>query len=401
DGRQRANDEFTDAISMWGRAVVEGLFGIVPNRPKGYTALSPQFPSVWTEASIESPHLSYQWRRDAGVVSIEWSSPVETSIHLRLPLPASRADEIAIDGRPATGVVEHGFAGVNWLLVESPEGRAGTIRVKYTPEPIEALPAAPQVAPRQPTRPQWTPPGPEAHDLARWDLVDLSEVYNAKVTDVLPRVTEEAVPPDMPASQVGFGYWKDHLLQYHGSRNQEISDAAWRAKVGDDEIAWTTDGIPFKTSKKGPNIGVVTRAGGFPETISIPVDAEGSALYLMLSGMTFPAQSHVVNLRITLHYADGESVVRDLVNPFDIGDCWSTWCGRYHDSAVNGFENIGGRTGPAGSIEVDDLTQPVALDTEAQLLRMDIREGVKLETITMEAYANDIIFGIMGASIYR
>ena len=30
DGRQRGNNEFADAISMWGRAVMEGLFGIVP-----------------------------------------------------------------------------------------------------------------------------------------------------------------------------------------------------------------------------------------------------------------------------------------------------------------------------------------------------------------------------------
>ncbi|GMV92851.1 MAG: hypothetical protein AMXMBFR82_26290 [Candidatus Hydrogenedentota bacterium] len=401
DGRQRANDEFSDAISMWGRAVVEGLFGIVPNRPRGYVTLSPQFPREWTEASIASPALSYQWLREGEMVSIEWSSPVETSIHLRLPIPANRVHEATVNDRTTTGSIEPGFAGVNWLLVETPSSRSGTIRVTYTPESVEAVPTAPQIEPSQPSRAQWTPPGPKARVLAHWDLVDLSSVFNSKVTDVLSRVTEEAVPPEMPASQVGFGYWKDHLLQYHGSRNQAISDAAWRAKVGDDEIAWTTDGIPFKTSKKGPNIGVVTRAGGFPETLSIPVNAKGKALYLMLSGMTFPAQSHVVNLRITLHYADGESVVRDLVNPFDIGDCWSTWCGRYHDSAVNGFENIGGRTGPAGSIEVDDLTQPVALDTEAQLLRMDLREGVKLETITMEAYANDIIFGIMGASIYR
>ena len=93
--------------------------------------------------------------------------------------------------------------------------------------------------------------------------------------------------------------------------------------------------------------------------------------------------------------------MRDLVNPFDIGDCWSTWCGRYHDCTANGFENIGGRTGPAGSIEVDDLTQPIALDTEAQLLRFDLRPEVELKSFTIEAYANDIIFGIMGASVYN
>ena len=401
DGRQRANDEFADAIGMWGRAALEGLFGIVPNRPKGYVTLSPQFPSDWSEASIASPVLSYSWRRSGGEVAIEWSSPMDTAIHVRLPLPSDAVNDATVDGNRAATTIEPGYAGVNWLLLETSSGRSGTIHVIYAPKTVPSIPPAPKPKDAQVARDRWSPPGAEGKDLAHWTLIDLTEVYNARVTDVLQRVTERAVPPEMPANQIGFDYWKQHLLQYHGSRNQEISDAAWRNKVDEEGIAWTTDGIPFKTSKNGPNIGVVTRAGGFLETLTIPIAAEGKALYLMLSGMTFPVQSHVVNLRMALHYADGEAVERDLVNPFDIGDCWSTWCGRYHDSPVNGFENIGGRTGPAGSCEVEDLSQPVALDTEAQLLRIDLRDGVELMRITIEAYANDIIFGIMGATVLR
>jgi hypothetical protein len=121
----------------------------------------------------------------------------------------------------------------------------------------------------------------------------------------------------------------------------------------------------------------------------------------MLSGMTFPVQSHVVNLRVTLRYADGQVQRVDLVNPFDIGDCWSTWCGRFHDTAANGFENIGGRAGPAGSSAVADLTQPVALDTEAHLLALPLRASVELGQVQLEAIANDCIFGIMGATILK
>ncbi|MCC6696272.1 MAG: DUF4450 domain-containing protein [Candidatus Hydrogenedentes bacterium] len=401
DGRQRANDEFADAISMWGRAVAEGLFGIAPNRPEGYVALCPQFPEGWNEASIESPALNYTWRKDGNTVSIEWSSPVDTRVRLRLPLDADKADEVLVDGTSTEAAVEPGFAGVNWLFVESTAGTSGAFQVRYTPGFMEVPAPLPGRVQSRPQRAPWTPPGEAGKDLAQWTLIDLASICNARVTDVLQRVTEAAQAPAMPASQVGWDYWKQHLLQYHGSRNQEISDAAWRNKTGPDGIAWTADGIPFKTSKEGPNIAAVTRGGGFPLEISIPIAAQGKSLYLMISGMTFPVQSHVTNLRITLRYADGSEAVHDLVNPFDIGDCWSTWCGRYHDSAVNGFENIGGRSGPAGSIEVQDLTQPVALDTEAQLIRLDLKEGVTVESLRMEAVANDVIFGIMGASVRR
>lgn len=461
-GRQRANDEFADAISMWGRAVIEGLFGILPKRPEGLIELSPQFPSDWNEAAVDTPHFSYHWSRRDGRVRMEWQSPAETGLRLRLPIQATRVSSVRVGGLPARFTLEPGFAGTVWVHARVPSGRNGTIEVRYTPRKLE-VPAETTVKPGdrvevalgrarvdgwndpqgllsqanltrgalrglvtgsagpgllflrsgpswipvrlriQPTNAAasriWSPPPTEARDLSRWTLVDLSTVFNASVTNVLPRVSEAAQPPPAPASQVGFSYWKDHLLQYHGSRNQEISDAAWRAKVGPDNVAWTTDGIPFKTARVGPNIGVVTRAGGFPWRLEFPVAAAGRTLYLMVSGMTFPVQSHVVNLRLVLHYADGPAERRDLVNPFDIGDGWSTWCGRLHDTAANGFENLGGRAGPAGSALVTDLTQPIALDTEAHLLAIDLRPGVVLRRVEIEAAANDVIYGLMGATI--
>jgi len=214
---------------------------------------------------------------------------------------------------------------------------------------------------------------------------------------------EGAIPPAAPASGNGHKYWVDHVSQrYHGKQMPGPSDAAWRAKVGSDNVAWTTDGIPFRSVRDGDNIAVVTLAGaGFPEAIQFPVGERGSALYLMVSGITFPMQSHVVNLRVTLLYADGEMAPVDLVNPFRIGDCWSTWCGRFHDTAANGFENIGGRFGAAGSVEVSDLTQPVEVDTEAHLLRIDLRAGISLESFILEAIANDVVFGLMGATLCK
>ncbi len=107
--------------------------------------------------------------------------------------------------------------------------------------------------------------------------------------------------------------------------------------VGVDAVAWTRDGIPFLSAKTGNNIAMVSVTAGYAPRMSFPVNAAGKTLYLMISGATFPSQSHIVNLRVTLRYADGTSEKRELVNPFTIGDCWTTWCGRYHDTAANGW----------------------------------------------------------------
>jgi hypothetical protein len=466
DGRQRANDEFTDATSMWGRAIVEGLFGIAPKRPHGVVELSPQFPDNWNEAAIDTPHLAYRWRRKGGTIAIEWNSPIQTSIHLRLPLQAQKIKAVRVDGNKVAGTIVPGFDGLSWVKVKTPSGRHGTIEVQFQPRtnrmPAEFLvkqgerlharlpglritdwndpqgiltetqlekgalrglvsaepghglvivlagdppcqtwiPLKLRIEPKTTVSAKiWSPPKTGQQDLRAWTLIDLSASFNDSVTNVLHRVGQKALPPPLPASQVGFTYWKDHLLQYHGSRNQEISDAAWRNKVGPNGVAWTTDGIPFKTAKEGANIGVVTLAGGFPSRLEFPVEARGKKLCLMISGMTFPAQSHVVNLRVTLHYANGKTEQIDLANPADIGDCWSTWCGRFHDTAANGFENIGGRSGPAGSAEAGDLTKPIAVDTEAHLISLDLNADVELRRVSLEAIANDCIFGIMGATL--
>lgn len=399
DGRQRANDEFADAESMWGRAVVEGLFGINPKRPDGIIELTPQIVADWPEASIETPRFSYGWKRSAESpvrLTIDWRAKTPASVLLRLPA-AWGIQEVRLDGNAVTPEPDASRA---WSLVRTPEAVEGIFEVSCQ-EVGPAVPPRQVKREAQPAPESWQPLSPETHALEQWTTVDLAAVYNSTILDALEKVYKEAVPPPDGASRVGFDYWRSHLSPlHHGERVQMPSDAAWRGKVGADGVAWTRDGIPFKTVKEGPNIGVVTRAGGFAGELSFPVKAAGKTLYLMLSGMSFPVQSHMPHLRVTLQYAGSEQVL-DLTSPETLGDCWSTWCNRWHDTAANGFENIGGRSGPAGSAEVTDRTQPVSVDTEAHLVSIPMRAGEMLEGVSIRAVANDIIFGIMGASVLK
>ncbi|HOE65057.1 MAG TPA: DUF4450 domain-containing protein [Candidatus Hydrogenedentes bacterium] len=411
DGRQRHSPEFADSSSLWGRVVCEGLFGIVPRKQDGIVHLSPQFPRGWPEASIKGPHFAYTWRRATQsegrrCVQIDWEAPDDAVVRLRMPIPAEDAASVRADGAVVPHRMDPGYDGLNWVCAESTRGRSGSFEIEYAPVHIE--PAA-WPAPRTQPRPGrvWQAPACAASSdraLTPWALIDVSARYNASVPDVPQHIVDRAEPPVPPESGVAHRYWRvDHVGQLlHGQQQQGPSDAAWRAKIGDDGVAWTTDGIPFKSVRDGDNIAVVTLEGaGFPKALDFPVNAQGAALFLMISGMTFAMQSHVVNVRATLNYADGEAESFDLVNPFGIGDCWSTWCGRFHDTAANGFENIGGRKGPAGSAEVDDMTQPVEVDTEAHLVRFDLQPDVELASFRFEAIANDVVFGVMGATVLK
>jgi hypothetical protein len=261
------------------------------------------------------------------------------------------------------------------------------------------LPLAVDIKPVQPVPVrQWNKPSVPDRSLDRWQLIDLAGVYNASVPEVPRRLREGAIAPELPADQIGFGYWLDFVTL----RSAQPCDTAWRAKIGADGVGWTTDGIPFKSPREEPNIAAAAMLNrDFKPSVTFPVNATGRTLYLMISGMTHPPQSHVTNVRITLAYTDGSKETHDLVSPFDIGDCWSTWCGPHFDTAANGFENIGGRRGPAGTSQVKDLTHPVAVDTMAHLIDFNLPAGKELAEVRMEIIANDVTFGVMGASILK
>jgi hypothetical protein len=473
DGRIRlGNEEFADSSSMWARTVMEGVFKITPNRPRGFVQLSPQFPSDWSQASITAPQFSYAWKRKDGHVQIDWTSPMSASVHLKLPLQAESVDRVLVDDRNARFSLQPGV-GLTWLLVETLPGLYGKMEISYAPRKSTAplvtslrqgdratinladyaaggffdpqgvldetrttggvvqgtvageigsrilflksandrcpawIPLTVNVESRLPiVKRIWSPPKLKTKDLGLWHLVDLSRQCNASVTEVRTKVAAAAKAPPEPALGVNHSYWLDHIIHPVRIDPDCPCDAAWRKKIGLDGVGWTHDGIPFKSPKEGKNIAVVTRSGGFPVEIDVPIDSRGKELYLMISGMTFPCQSHVVNLRIVLHYSDGTSERTDLVNPFGIGDCWGAldWGNarkRFHDTAANGFENIAGRYGPPGSAAVADLEKPILVDTEAQLVRIVLSADKELKEIRFEAYANDVIFGLMGASILK
>lgn len=462
NGTQRANDEFADASSMWGRAVVEGLYGIAPKRPWGIVELTPQFPSDWPEASISTPHFSYKWRRAGDTQRIEWKSPVAASVHLRLALRAKSIGQVRVDGQPAEYSVEPGV-GLTWAMVNTPKGRAGSIEITFAPNDTKApgaltvkqgeqitlntrslggrsyldpqgllgdvklaneklsataagepgpgtfflsagstscpywIPVSLRIEPKQPVAQKvWVHPQIPDRDLSRWSIVDVSSTFNTSVPEALDLVFAAAKAPELPYSQVGFEYWKYHITRV--AIADWPSDKAWRERIGADGIGWTSEGIPFKSPKEGKNIGVVTLVGGFPSSVEFPVNSSGKTLYLMISGITFQAQSHVTNLRVKLHYDDNTEQSEDLVNPFTIGDCWGPY--GFHDTPANGFENLGERKGPQGSAGAD-LTKPVGTDTEAHLVAFNLKPGATLKTVRMEAVANDVVFGVMGASVAK
>ena len=137
----------------------------------------------------------------------------------------------------------------------------------------------------------------------------------------------------------------------------------------------------------------------YHDRITVPVGEEGRAVYLLITGITFPMQSGVENLRITLSYEDGVTEIHPLINPDTIGDMWSTIWRRWHDTPANGFEKLGGyKPGPDSSVGLD-LTKPTETGVEAQIIHFPLRNGVKLSGVEMRVIANDVVFAVLGVTV--
>ena len=407
DGTMLYNDEFADSISMWGRAIHEGLFGIAPKRLDRKLMLSPMLPESWKTASICSKFFSYQWKHERGQIEVRWQSPVPVSVHVNLPLAAARFTGVQVDGQSAPFEQVRGPS-ADWVRFDTPVAGGGVFVIQY-----EAAKIQPGRVYRQlwrggadaPVERSWKPPQTTMGDLSPWTLIDLNPVFNASdPLAVLESIAQHSPAPPLPAVSVGFEYYLDHLIG-RCTRIKENqygfppSVQAWRAKTNQDNVAWTTEAIPFLTSKQGDNMAVISRSTKpFRHEVHIPVCACGQALYLMVSLATFPVQSHVPNLTVLIFYEDGFVERIPLVNPFDLSDCWMFWGGRFHDTASAGFENVGGRFGPQGSAQVANRYEPVKVDTQANLICLPLR-NIPLTGLTLQATANDVIAALMGASI--
>jgi len=95
DGRwSGAATDFNCSVGMFGRAIVEGLFGIVPNLLDGELLIRPGLPPEWDSASIDTPDVGYTYSRTGDTERFEVRSKLSRPVRLRLRV-AARAVQVA------------------------------------------------------------------------------------------------------------------------------------------------------------------------------------------------------------------------------------------------------------------------------------------------------------------
>ena len=76
---------------MYGRTLVEGLFGIVPDALSGQLLIRPGLPGAWESASIDTPDVGYSYTRQGDTETFAVRAHFRQPMQLRLRVAARSA----------------------------------------------------------------------------------------------------------------------------------------------------------------------------------------------------------------------------------------------------------------------------------------------------------------------
>ena len=390
--------DFGDCIGISSRALLQGLFGIVPQALYGECVLRPCLPLEWDSVTVTTPYLSYTMKRSNGNDIYEITQNF------------SRPQKIVYrQNRPKQGVLEvEGTTAKTQTLVVPTDYGSQHYQVPdvVTPEMVEhsrqERKAREQEAADRPVRLGLAEPS--ADGKCRPQTID--KYFNARVDDIFrqqylsprPQTTTLQIPTQ------GIGDW------CHPQQTADINDSVFRSLVVRDNII--VAGIPFRTPKAGRNIIYTSLWDNYPDAVTLPVQGSASSAYLLLAGSTNHMQSRIDNGLVIAVYQDNTTDTLTLRNP-------DNWCPIEQDYYVDGkafatavprpYRVCLGKATPDGrpivSRDLGDVLGLQGADDRAipggaaQMLRMPLDRTKKLRSLTVRTLSNDVVIGLMGITL--
>ena len=395
-GNKERFRDFADNVGISSRAIICGLFGIIPDALNGRCLIKPAFPDDWKEVSIRTPYLSYSFRREGN------KDIYEVEQHFRQPLKI---------------LVQAGAGGGAYLEVAGNDAEKQTITVDRTklPKPIrhKAIRAsrADVSSPKYMRRMGLDDISPKAMKHA--EMVDLTPYFNANVDDIYRNEYLTPRPPvtTLQLPKQGVGEW---CIPHE---NHTIEDDGFRSCLTDD-VFDTGLGVSFRSPTQGYNILYTSLWDNYPTAASIPLSGKARYAYLLMAGSTNSMQSRIENGRVTVTYLDGSEDVMPLENPINwcsveidyYSDDYAFWMapkkpyrvmldsGKVSRTVEADFEPLAQNGSKRTELRPTDRIIPGGA---AQILKMPLQGKKELRSLRLETLSNDVVIGLMGITLEK
>ena len=393
-GAEERFRDFADNVGITSRAIICGLFGIIPDALNGRCFIKPAFPEDWDEVSIRTPYLSYSFRREGD------KDIYEVEQHFRQPLNI---------------LVRANAGGGAYLEVSGNDSERQTITVDRSklPKPIRhktiRAPKEDVTSKKYMRRMGLDDISPKAMKHAV--MVDLSPYFNANVDDIYRNEYLTPRPPvtTLQLPKQGVGEW---CIPHE---NHEIEDDGFRSKLKD-QVFDTRLGVRFQSPAQGWNIVYSSLWDNYPDEVTIPLSGKARYAYLLMAGSTNNMQSRIENGRLTVTYQDGTRDIMPLENPINwcpieidyYSDDYAFWTAPkkpYRVLLDNGvvdrnvdvdFEPLAQNGSKRKKLKATDRIIPGGA---AQILKMPLHKNRELESLKVEVLSNDVVIGLMAVTL--
>ncbi len=364
--------DFGDNIGISARAIVQGVFGIVPQALDGKCIIRPGFPLEWDSVEVKMPYLSYKYQRkgDRGTISVKQNFKQPLQIVVRINGDEGKYAESVMDGEE-----------VSFDIPQKLQEEKVTAAVRET-----------------------TPYEESNKVLSKGKMKSIAVPFNASVTDIFrnqyisPRPTSTSL--ELPLQ--GIGEW------CHPKFTVDIDDQGLRNLAKGNKI--DMEGVTFTVPQEGQNIVFASLWDNYPNEVAIPVGEKGNALNMLIAGSTNHMQFDIDNALIMVNYSDGSADTLALHPPYN-------YCPIEQDYFVDGMAFRGADNPPLRvSLSTGQVSRHLGNDmgisrTEvygrelkggaAQILSMLLDGKKKVDNVTLRCLSNDIVVGIMALTLVK
>lgn len=411
--RREAQRDFADGSGVMARTIVEGLFGVTPDALARRLTLRPGLPMGWDRADLAHPDVAVTYRRQGRVDrwTVRQTGARFTTLRLRLP---ARLDgvRVTVGGKPVRWIPDIHAVGAPAILIDVPIAAEATVQLDWSGKPIAATSGSGTgfVRKRQAAMTWWAPIGPAPSRPAVATVVDraptgaqrpvdLTHAFNDDVTALF--AAGKYTTPRSPFASLalpaqGLGAWAGHV-----NAQADIDDRGLRSSGGEVRLP---DGGRFATPTTGRNALFVSQWANYPAEVTVPLTGSGRFLRLLMAGTTNAMQSRIDNGEVVATYADGGTARLALVNP-------TTWWPIERDYLVDDYQF---RVPGPMPLRVDLATAHVRRGGEpggsqgneqrvkggaATVLGLALDPNRPLKSLTVRARANDVVIGLLAATI--
>lgn len=404
--RRESQRDFADGSGVLSRALIEGLFGLKPDALAGELHVTPGFPAAWNRASLRHPDLSLRFKREGDtdhfVITQRFTKP--QALRFTLRARTERVGSVAVNGDAAEWRLDRDAIGGPQLVITSPPGFRHEVLIQWAGSPSSAgfHPAiSHSEADHTPALVQTItlPSNPD------FETLDLTPHFNDRVTQIFKNEYRSPRSPfvSLALPKQGIGGWAGGV-----KATAEIDDSGLRAVAAQNGGRLTLpNGVPFAIPRQANanNVLFTSQWDNFPTDATVPLAGRARGVVLLMAGSTNHMQSRFENAEVIVTYQDGSTQRLALENP-------TNWWPIDQDYFIDDFQFL--RPGPL-PIRIDLKTGRVRVLEEAAfkgqgrkipggaatVLELPLDPEKNLKSLTVRALANEVVIGLMAATLVR